>query len=37
MTDRLAFVQSRETELGGSDKLPSDALKALEDVLTKLA
>jgi phosphoenolpyruvate carboxykinase (ATP) len=37
MADRLAFVQSRETELGGSDKLPADALNALEDVLTKLA
>ncbi len=27
--DRLNFVKSRETELGGLDKLPGDALKAL--------
>ncbi len=37
MADRLGFVQSRETELGGSDQLPADALQALQDVLVQLA
>ncbi|MCE1228599.1 MAG: phosphoenolpyruvate carboxykinase (ATP) [Firmicutes bacterium] len=36
MADRLGFVKSRETELGGADKLPADAEKALEEVLAKL-
>lgn len=36
MSDRFTFVKSRETELGGMDRLPADALKALEDVLAKL-
>lgn len=36
MADRVGFVKSRETELGGADKLPVDALKAIEDVLAKL-
>lgn len=36
IADRLAFVKARETELGGSDKLPTDAQQALEDVLAKL-
>src|SRR5574344_1543775 len=30
MQDRIDFVKSRETEKGGIDKLPSDALEALE-------
>ena len=36
MADRVAFVNSRVTELGGADKLPPDALAALEEVLTRL-
>ncbi len=36
ITDRLAFVLTRETEMGGADKLPADAHQALEDVLAKL-
>lgn len=37
MADRVQFVQSREVELGGTDKLPADALKALQDVLSRLS
>lgn len=33
MQDRIAFVKSRETEKNGIDKLPADALKALENVV----
>ena len=33
MNDRIAFVKSRETEKGGLDKLPQDALEALEAVI----
>ena len=36
MADRVSFVRSRETEMGGADKLPADAMKAIEDVLAKL-
>jgi len=36
MSDRYTFVKSRDTELGGMDKLPADALQALEDVLSRL-
>ncbi|MDR2697281.1 MAG: phosphoenolpyruvate carboxykinase (ATP) [Holophagales bacterium] len=35
--DRAVFVQSRETELGGADKLPPDALQALNNLLEILA
>ena len=33
MQDRIAFVKSRETEKNGIDKLPADALEALENVV----
>ena len=33
MNDRIDFVKSRETEKAGLDKLPSDALEALEAVV----
>ncbi len=33
MQDRINFVKSRETEKAGIDKLPSDALQALENVV----
>ncbi len=33
MQDRINFVQSRETEKAGIDKLPADALEALQNVV----
>ncbi|MDD3594650.1 MAG: phosphoenolpyruvate carboxykinase (ATP) [Candidatus Gastranaerophilales bacterium] len=33
MNDRIEFVKSRATEKAGLDKLPSDALEALENVI----
>ena len=33
MQDRINFVKSRETEKAGIDKLPADALEALENVV----
>ena len=36
MNDRLEFVKSRDTFKGGYDKLPEDALKAIEDVVNQL-
>ena len=33
MNDRISFVKSRETEKAGLDKLPADALEALEAVV----
>lgn len=33
MQDRINFVQSRETEKAGIDKLPEDALEALQNVV----
>ena len=33
MNDRIAFVESRETEKAGLDKLPEDALTALQNVV----
>ena len=33
MNDRISFVQSRETEKAGIDKLPADALEALQAVV----
>ena len=33
MNDRINFVKSRETEKAGLDKLPADALEALENVV----
>ena len=33
MLDRINFVKSRETEKAGLDKLPADALEALENVV----
>ena len=35
MQDRISFVQSRETEKAGIDKLPSDALEALQAVINE--
>ncbi|MEG0152120.1 MAG: phosphoenolpyruvate carboxykinase (ATP) [Cellulosilyticaceae bacterium] len=35
MQDRVEFIQSRETEKGGFDKLPTDALEALQKVVTQ--
>ncbi len=37
MLDRLNFVQSRETFKGGYDKLPEDALQAIEKVVNELS
>lgn len=36
MEDRVRFVESRETEKGGFDKLPQDALDALKKVVNEL-
>lgn len=36
MKDRVNFVKSRETEKGGMDKLPEDALIALEKVVSEI-
>lgn len=36
MKDRVRFVESRETEKGGFDKLPADALEALKKVVSEL-
>jgi phosphoenolpyruvate carboxykinase (ATP) len=36
ITDRIAFVKSRETELGGADKLPPEALHALLSLMNTL-
>lgn len=36
MKDRIAFVESRETDKGGFDKLPADALEALKKVVSEL-
>ena len=35
MNDRIAFVESRETEKAGIDKLPADALEALQKVVSQ--
>lgn len=35
MQDRVEFIQSRETEKGGFDKLPTDALEALQKVVAE--
>jgi phosphoenolpyruvate carboxykinase (ATP) len=36
MKDRIAFVESRETDKGGFDKLPTEALDALKKVVSEL-
>ena len=36
MQDRINFVKSRETEKAGLDKLPADALEALEKVINEI-
>jgi phosphoenolpyruvate carboxykinase (ATP) len=36
ITDRIAFLKSRETELGGADKLPPEALQALISLMDAL-
>lgn len=36
MQDRTNFVASRETEKGGLDKLPSDALESLQKVIAEI-
>lgn len=36
MQDRINFIQSRETEKAGLDKLPSDALEALQNVINQI-
>jgi len=36
MKDRIEFVQSRDTEKGGFDKLPEEALEALKKVVAEL-
>ncbi|WP_058485824.1 phosphoenolpyruvate carboxykinase (ATP) [Defluviitalea phaphyphila] len=36
MEDRIKFVESRETEKGGFDKLPKEALEALKKVVSEL-
>ncbi|MEG0086634.1 MAG: phosphoenolpyruvate carboxykinase (ATP) [Cellulosilyticaceae bacterium] len=35
MQDRVDFIQSRDTEKGGFDKLPADALEALQKVVNE--
>ena len=35
MNDRINFVQSRETEKAGIDRLPADALEALQNVVNQ--
>jgi phosphoenolpyruvate carboxykinase (ATP) len=35
--DRLNFVESRDTELGGLDKLPEDALRALKRAVEEMS
>lgn len=36
MQDRINFIQSRETEKAGLDKLPADALEALQNVIIQI-
>ena len=36
MKDRIEFVKSREKEKGGIDKLPADALEALQAVVNEV-
>ncbi|MDD3173745.1 MAG: phosphoenolpyruvate carboxykinase (ATP) [Herbinix sp.] len=36
MKDRIEFVQSRDTEKGGFDKLPTEALDALKKVVSEI-
>lgn len=36
MQDRINFIQSRETEKAGLDKLPTDALEALQKVISQI-
>lgn len=36
MNDRIEFVKSRETEKAGRDKLPADALEALNSVINEI-
>lgn len=36
MQDRIEFVKSRETEKAGLDKLPKDALEALQNVISQV-
>lgn len=36
MNDRLQFIRSRETEKGGYDKLPSEALEAVEKLIKEI-
>lgn len=36
MNDRIEFVKSRETEKAGRDKLPADALEALNSVISEI-
>ena len=36
MQDRIDFIKSRETEKAGSDKLPVDALEALQSVINQI-
>ena len=33
MNDRIEFIKSREQVIGGRDKLPQDALDALETIV----
>lgn len=37
MQDRIDFIKSRETEKAGLDKLPQDALEALEKVISQVS
>lgn len=36
MQDRIDFIKSRETEKAGMDKLPPDALEALQNVISQI-
>ena len=36
MKDRVEFIKSRETAKGGFDKLPAEALEAIEKVIKEI-
>ncbi len=36
MKDRIAFIKSRESERGGTDRLPRETLEALQNVTKDL-
>jgi len=36
MEDRIKFVRGKETEKGGFDKLPSEAMEKLQEIIAEL-